>query len=186
MKKTAFFIVAILVFFVAAASLVEARSLWPFHREKEKAVTISTEGAEVIDGDTLKLPNGQLLRLIGVDCPELEPTGEDKRQMAQEEIPTPAYEGQSRVAKDYVTEYLKHHSTRAVTDPLHKAADFKDHNERTMVYVYAGDQMLNQTLVRQGVCLFEPEVRFEYYNKFQKAEAQAQKAKRGIWEKAAS
>jgi len=42
----------------------------------------------VIDGDTLKLTNGERVRLIGIDCPESEPNDKAKRDSEREQDKT--------------------------------------------------------------------------------------------------
>ncbi|HUY92971.1 MAG TPA: thermonuclease family protein [Pirellulales bacterium] len=119
----------------------------------------------VIDGDTLLLADGARVRLIGVDCPEtvkpdhpIEPWGPEARDFTQ------SFVAGGKVRLQFDRERL-------------------DRYDRFLAYVWVGDAMLNEELVRAGLARVEH--RFHYSQsikrQFDRAEEEARTARRGIW-----
>lgn len=119
----------------------------------------------VVDGDTLLLAGGARVRLIGVDCPEtvrpdhpVEPWGPEASAFAKRFVS----EGKVRLQFD---------------------RERIDRFDRFLAYVWVGDQMLNEALVRAGLARVEH--RFHYSQaierQFDRAEQEARRARRGIW-----
>jgi len=81
---------------------------------------------EIIDGDTFRLENGELVRLIGIDAPELgQPGGELSR------------------------EYLAHLILgKQIT--LERGLSERDKYDRLLLFVYIGDLCVNEEMIRQG------------------------------------
>jgi endonuclease YncB( thermonuclease family) len=89
----------------------------------------------VIDGDTIILTNGQKVRYIGIDAPELNQAGpEDDECLAW-------------VARLRNMQLLSSGELRLVKDP---SAD-TDQYGRLLRYVYAGDVFLNSQLTKEGM-----------------------------------
>jgi len=137
----------------------------PFSPESLREGTYRVE--RVVDGDTLLLSNGAWVRLIGADTPEtvkpdhpVEPFGREATEFTRRFIE----EGGGRVRLQFDRERV---------DPHH----------RFLAYVFVGDRMLNEELIRAG--LATAETRFRYSpsmkTRFRRAEEAAQGAKRGIW-----
>jgi len=119
---------------------------------------------KVIDGDTIKLENGEVVRYIGIDAPEtVHPSkpvqcfGEESSNKNKELV-----EGKMvRLEKD-------------ITD--------RDKYGRLLRYVWIGDLFVNDYLVRQGyayVCTYPPDVK--YSKQFVQAQQEARKNNRGLW-----
>ncbi|MBU7046836.1 MAG: thermonuclease family protein [Theionarchaea archaeon] len=110
----------------------------------------------IIDGDTFRLENGETVRLIGIDAPELsQPGGEESR------------------------EYLAHLIlNKGVT--LEKGYEDRDKYNRLLRFVYIGNTCINEEMIRQGYAearyLTDP-IR-EYYIQL---EIEAEIAKTGLW-----
>jgi micrococcal nuclease len=135
----------------------------------DKTLASAEESAKVervIDGDTIKLESGQVVRLIGIDAPESvapekpvqcfgpEASEESKRLLEGKEI---------RMEKD-VSE--------------------KDQYGRLLRYVWVGDIFVNDYLVRNGFARadnFPPDEKFKA--EFSQAQAEAKNNKRGLWGK---
>ncbi len=123
----------------------------------------------VFDGDTLLLATGQRVRLIGVDTPEtvkrdhpVEPFGPEATQFTREFV------AGGEVRLEFDRERL-------------------DRYGRWLAYVWVGERMLNEELVRAGLARFEPEYHYSETMKrrFRIAQQEAQSARRGIWSTAA-
>ncbi|GEM_PF-4318837 len=120
--------------------------------------------SRVIDGDTLKLSDGEVVRFIGIDAPEVvgpkEPVqcfGEEVNMKTKEML-----EGK--------------------TVTLVKDISNKDQYGRLLRYVYLEDVFVNDYLVRQGfarVDNFPPDEKFR--DQFKSAQNEAKENKRGFW-----
>lgn len=121
----------------------------------------------VVDGDTLVLVGGARVRLIGADTPEtvkpnhpVEPFGPEASEFTRGFVDDAG--GQVRLQFD---------------------RERKDRFDRFLAYVYAGDAMLNEELIRAGLAKARTE--FDYSQtmkrRFRKAEEDARSAGRGIW-----
>lgn len=119
----------------------------------------------VVDGDTLLLEDHTRVRLIGVNTPEtvkpehpVEPWGPEAAQFSRD--------------------FTSGGAVRLVFDK-----ERTDKYGRTLAYVYVGDQMLNEELLRAGLGRSETQYHFSAAMKrrFLAAETEAQAARRGIW-----
>ncbi|MBU7045383.1 MAG: thermonuclease family protein [Theionarchaea archaeon] len=113
----------------------------------------------IIDGDTFRLGNGEMVRLIGIDAPELsQPGGEESRE--------------------YLTHLI---SGKDIT--LKKGYEDRDKYNRLLRFVYIGTTCVNEEMIRQGYAearylSLEDPLR-EYYIQL---EMEAETAKAGLWE----
>jgi micrococcal nuclease len=151
---------------VVAAAVAAAR--WWYGGEPSQPESLA-EGVyqvqRVVDGDTLLLANGARIRLIGADTPEtvkpnwpVEPWGPEateftKRFVAGGEV------------------WLRFDRER------------QDRYRRFLAYVWVGDAMLNEELIRAGLATAEMNFRYSSSMKtrFRRAEQEARAAGRGIW-----
>jgi micrococcal nuclease len=122
----------------------------------------------VVDGDTLLLSAHGRLRLQGVDCPEMPHDGHpDTDAWAPEAV---AFT--QRFVRD-----ARHH-VRIEVD-----GEGADHYGRWLAFVWDGQRMLNEELVRAG--LARAKLRYDYSqakkDRLRAAEIEAQRAGRGMW-----
>jgi len=119
----------------------------------------------VVDGDTLLLANRARVRLIGADCPETEKPGQIGEPWAPEA---------TQFTEDFVA---------AGTVRLQMDRQRIDRYGRFLAYVWVGDRMLNEELIRSG--LARARTGFPYSSsmktRFVRAEKEAKAAGRGIW-----
>lgn len=121
----------------------------------------------VVDGDTVEARfRGRSLdvRLIGIDTPESVAPGQPVGCFAI-------------AASRYTTRRLEGERVRLEFD-----VERIDPFGRTLAYVWLGDELFNETLVREGyafVSTFPPNVR--YVDRFQAAQREARAGERGVW-----
>jgi endonuclease YncB( thermonuclease family) len=114
--------------------------------------------AAVIDGDTIRLDNGETVRLIGIDAPELsQPGGKESRQ--------------------YLTRLILN---KGVT--LETGYEDRDKYNRLLRFVYLGNLCINEEMIKQGYAearyLTSEDSIHEYYIHL---EIEAETAKAGLW-----
>ncbi len=120
-----------------------------------------------VDGDTIVVEGGVKIRLVGADTPEtvkpnwpVEPFGPE--------------------ASAFTKKTIEKAGKRVRLEP---DGDRTDRYGRQLALVYVGEILLNEELIRQGLATAELQYRYskEMKTRFQAAEYEAQKAKRGIW-----
>lgn len=139
--------------------------------EKNDQSTESTEKQQsffrvvaVIDGDTIKLENGEAVRYIGIDTPET----------AHPSKPVQCF-GKEASAKN--KELVEGKLVK-----LEKDITNRDKYSRLLRYVWIGDLFVNDYLVRQGYAYaytYPPDVK--YSEQFVQAQQEAQENQRGLW-----
>jgi endonuclease YncB( thermonuclease family) len=121
--------------------------------------------AFVYDGDTVLLDSGEKVRLLGINCPEMDHSGEDS-------------EFKAAAAQYFTRERVK--GTRVW---LEQASEKHDRYDRLLAYVFLEDGgMLNLLLVREGLAhvMFDGK-NMRYRSLLLDSQRKAMKAKRGIW-----
>ena len=130
------------------------------------------EVRRVVDGDTLLLESGARVRLQGIDTPET----------VMEDHPIEAWGPEaSQFTKDFV-------ERAGLRVRLTFSLERKDRHDRFLAFVWDGDVMLNEELVRSG--LADARLDYRYSGTMKRrlavAEDEARKAGRGIWSKPGS
>jgi micrococcal nuclease len=156
----------LLVLILALAALRQWRPEL-FDRAEPQPLGAGTHRVErVVDGDTLVLADlDEHVRLIGADTPEtvkpnwpVEPWGPE--------------------ATAFTGQFLAGGQVRLEFD-----GEPRDKYGRILAYVWVGDRMLNEELIRAG--LARAELQYHYSTamktRFRHAEAEARAARRGIW-----
>lgn len=121
--------------------------------------------ARVVDGDTLLLANGARVRLIGADTPET----------VKPEHPVEAWGPE---ATRFTRQFVAGGEVRLQMD-----REKVDRYGRFLAYVWVGERMLNEELIRAGLARARLEFRYapSMKTRFRKAEEEARQAQRGIW-----
>ena len=123
----------------------------------------------VIDGDTVELGDGRLVRYIGIDTPEL------RRKIGGQWVEDPEPFGQT--ARDANARLVEGKTVRLEYD-----VETHDRYGRLLAYVYADGQMVNSTLLAQGdaqLLTIPPNVK--HVEEFRRLVKEARDAKRGLW-----
>ena len=121
----------------------------------------------VVDGDTLILASGARVRLQGINTPETVK-------------PEAAIEVWGPEASQFAKDFLHRASNRV---RLSFSLERKDRYDRFLAFVWNGDVMLNEELVRAGLAQARLDYRYSgtMKNRLSKAQDEARKAGRGIW-----
>lgn len=121
--------------------------------------------ARIIDGDTILFAGDATVRLIGVDTPEtvrpehpVEPLGPEASAFTRDFLAG----GRARLAFD---------------------RERFDRYGRHLAYVWVGQRMLNEELLRAGLARWEPGFNYAepVKRRFRQAQQEAQAARAGIW-----
>lgn len=118
----------------------------------------------VIDGDTIKIEGGQVVRYIGIDTPET----------VHPSKPVQCY---GKEASDKNKELVEGKEIK-----LEKDVSETDKYGRLLRYVWLGDMLVNEYLVREGYAQsssYPPDVK--YQDRFVESQKQAREEKKGLW-----
>src|SRR3990170_1305882 len=116
---------------------------------------------KAIDGDTIVIEGGEIVRYIGIDTPEV---SQGEECFAKE-------------ASDKNKELVMGKTVR-----LEKDVSERDKYQRLLKYVWSGDIFVNEYLVRQGYATavsYPPDVK--YQELFRQAEKEARENGSGLW-----
>jgi len=125
--------------------------------------------SRVVDGDTIELIDGRLVRYIGIDAPEI------RRKIAGHWVMDPQPMGLE--AATFNRTLVEHQRVRLEYD-----IETHDRYGRLLAYVYVGDVMVNAELLRSGLAhllTIPPDVK--YAERFRELAASAHAAHRGVW-----
>ena len=123
----------------------------------------------VIDGDTVELADGRLVRYIGVDTPEV------RRRAGDRWVADPEPFGHE--ATEANAELVGNQTVRLEYD-----VQTHDRFGRLLAYVYVGEVMVNEALLRAGFAqplTIPPNVK--YAERFRAIAEEARMARRGLW-----
>jgi micrococcal nuclease len=125
------------------------------------------EVRRVVDGDTLLLDSGARVRLQGIDTPETVREGF-------------VVETWGPQASQFTKEFINRAGRRV---RLTFSLERKDRYDRFLAFVWDGDVMLNEELVRAGLAHARLGYRYSgpMKNRLAKAQDEARRAGRGIW-----
>jgi micrococcal nuclease len=125
----------------------------------------------VVDGDTVELTGGELVRYAGIDAPELRRLEEGRWVEAPEAFGVSAYRLNQRLVEDRHVR-LEFDETRG------------DDYHRLLVYLYVDGFLVNAIMIREGlasVSLYPPNLK--YADLFLSMQRRAWEERRGIWSK---
>ncbi|MFH1854582.1 MAG: thermonuclease family protein [Candidatus Omnitrophota bacterium] len=155
----------ILAIAVMAAAVLFFRAFRCLNSCSDEDVLVS----RVIDGDTIELSDGRMVRYIGIDTPELR----EKEGAGWVYKPSPYAEK----ARDLNRRFVEGKDVRLELD-----AQKLDKYNRLLAYVYSEDKMVNLEMVRQGYAMiytYPPNVK--YTERFLEAQQYARDNKKGLW-----
>lgn len=118
----------------------------------------------VLDGDTIVLDNGETVRLIGVDAPEIH----------HPEIPVQRF-GQE------AAEFLRQFAQGLECTLEYEPADIRDQYGRLLAYVFVEGRLVNAEIIRQGYAYAYTRFPYGRQAEFILLERQARENQRGLW-----
>jgi micrococcal nuclease len=133
----------------------------------------------VYDGDTVKLDNGDRIRLIGIDTPESKDNPKLARDLERTKKDKATLLAMGKKAALYSNQLLLNKMVR-----LEEDVQPKDRYHRRLAYVYLEDgTFINDKIIRDGYAYpmtIPPNVR--YADQFKQAFNEAREHKRGLWQ----
>ena len=133
----------------------------------------------VTDGDTLVLENGEKVRLIGVDAPEIHDEENRNKIHAQKYGQDPRRVDEYAVkARNFAMEVILQQKVRLEYDWQRR-----DKFGRTLAYVYREKDhfFLNAELVKQGYGFAYTRFPFKYLEQFRGYQVEARRNRKGMW-----
>ena len=140
---------------------------------------------EIVDGDTIKVDNGETLRLLGIDAPEIYYEGSS--YCTNQEAPACC---NGVEAEDWLKALLPEGTSVRLSFDL----ECEDTYSRTLAYVWldssgdTGEQdlLVNELAIDEGMSrLFDEDIGsaldIRYYDRFQAAQTDAQGQGAGLW-----
>ncbi len=132
----------------------------------------------VIDGDTVQLENGQRVRLIGIDTPEMHESDKLYRDSQRTKQDITTIQKLGRLAYEFTKNLLEGKRVSLEFD-----VEKRDRYERLLAYVYLKDgTFVNAKIVEEGyasLMTIAPNVK--YADLFLKLYRQARENRRGLW-----
>jgi len=132
---------------------------FPFEANREK---VSVE--KVIDGDTIKLENGEIVRYIGIDAPET----------VHPDKPIQCYGKEAFNKNKELVEGKEIEMEKGVPEV--------DDYARLLRYIWVEDIFVNEYLIREGFARSNTYLSgIEYKERFEEAERKAREEGKGLW-----
>ena len=174
-----FFLTLIAAFSFAASGKGNSSSGWkisfPFGQKADFNNILVTR---VVDGDTLKLGNGDRVRLIGIDTPEMHDSSKLYRDSQRSHVDVSQIKKLGKKAYEYTRNLVEGKKVRLEFD-----LERKDKYGRLLAYVYLQDgTFVNAEIVKQGfasLMTIPPNVK--YADTFQQLYQEARENNRGLW-----
>jgi len=124
----------------------------------------------IVDGDTVELYNGKMVRYLGVDTPETRKRAGDRWVYSPE---------------PYAIEAMDYNRKLVLNKKLDLEFDVRetDRYGRWLAYVRVGEVLVNERLLREGLAWYVeyPPNGREYRERFLSAQQEARDNSRGIW-----
>lgn len=118
----------------------------------------------VLDGDTIVLDNGETVRLIGVDAPEIH----------HPEIPVQRF-------GEEAAEFLRRFAEGFECTLEYEHNNIRDQYGRLLAYVFVGDHLVNAEMIRRGYAYAYTRFPFRRQTEFIALEREAREHQYGLW-----
>lgn len=136
----------------------------------------------VVDGDTVVLSNGEKVRLIGIDTPEVYESGKLHSDAERTGKDIKTIQALGKKASEYTKKRLDGKQVRIEFDQNNEYIRHKDKYGRLLAYIYLPDgTFFNAEIIRDGYANAYTKFPFKYMDEFRKLEKEARENKRGLW-----
>lgn len=133
----------------------------------------------VVDGDTIQLEDGEKVRLIGIDTPEVFESSKLYRDSRKTNQDINTIKALGKRSSEFVRKLVEGKRVRLEFD-----VEKRDRYKRLLAYVFLSDgTFVNAEIVRQGyasLLTYPPNVK--YSDEFVKLYREAREEKRGLWQ----
>jgi len=131
-----------------------------------------------VDGDTLKLENGERVRLIGIDTPEMHESAKLYRDSQKSGQNVAVIQALGKRAYNFTRDLVEGKRVRLEFD-----VEKRDKYKRLLAYVYLKDgTFVNAEIVKQGYASLMPyPPNIKYADNFKQLYKQARENNRGLW-----
>ena len=135
--------------------------------------------ARVIDGDTIKLENGEHVRLIGIDAPELKDNAKLQRDLKERHLTKSAEIAMGRRSYQFTKHLIEGKKVHLEFDK-----DKYDEYHRVLAYVYLTSGIfVNAQIVSEGYAYaYTVKPDLQYAQLFRKLYKEAREEHRGLWQ----
>ncbi|MDD5085188.1 MAG: thermonuclease family protein [Candidatus Omnitrophica bacterium] len=131
----------------------------------------------VIDGDTLRLPDGRKVHLLGVDAPELHHIDKMAREASRYHIAVGAVRQRGEKAFKFLNDKIGKGKVRLAFDWVKR-----DDEGSFLAYVYLEDgTLLNAVMLSEGFAYFDGRYPFQHQEDFKALENEARSKSVGVW-----
>ncbi len=131
----------------------------------------------IYDGDTIKVKNVGIVRLIGVDCPEKKDNGRDRKFIR---LGCKNRRVLRHSARDTLKTFIRRYKGQRVR--VEVGGDKRDHYGRVLGYVWLPNgTMLNRLLLKEGRAMVYRRFDFKHKREFLRLEQQARRHHVGLW-----
>jgi endonuclease YncB( thermonuclease family) len=143
--------------------------------------------ARIIDGDTFELSDGQVLRLIGIDTPEVHSSSKLDRDAEEAGLDRNVVQALGRASSEFARALVSDRRIELEFDQANAATNYRDRYGRTLAYVWVlnddGDRlyMINRRMILDGYANAYTLFPFAYMNEFRELERSARQSRRGLW-----
>ena len=131
----------------------------------------------IVDGDTIQLNDGQVVRLIGVDTPEHHHSKKLRRDAERSQRDIETIQALGKQSTEFTRQLVLGKKVRIEYDKQRT-----DRYGRTLGYLFLPDgTFVNEEIIKQGYGSAYTKYPFKYMEQFRAAERNARDKKRGLW-----
>ncbi|MBN1689031.1 MAG: thermonuclease family protein [Candidatus Omnitrophica bacterium] len=137
---------------------------------------------KVLDGESLILNDGRIIRLIGVKAPPLKENEESKKWAGELGILPETYQTFGLKSKGFLAKMVAFKSVETKIDPAHQMMNHHDSQRRFLAYLFVDNEFINAKMIREGYASTEEKFPFRYRSAFLQFQEEAKEGRKGFWQ----
>ncbi len=167
------------------------------------AFTLETTSVKkVIDGNTLQLSDGRIVRLLGVSAPEIHDAAKNYQAAERKGVEFETFQIYGFLAKKLIRNLVEDERVWLTYDSAYAASNHRDEQGRILAYVWFAlhykdnrdekeaekflgisteERLLNAEIIKQGHALADVNLPIIYRREFEVLEQKAKQNKAGFW-----